>query len=178
MSEITAFIALGSNLEKPELQLQRAVDEIDLSDGMWLQSCSRLYRSDPVGPEDQPDYCNAVISITTSLQPEPLLDTLQTIENHHGRQRSVRWGPRTLDLDILLYGDQQIQSERLTVPHEQMHGRAFVLYPLNDIAPNLYVPNQGTLGSLLNSVPFERLDVIAEHWPWFQGAFSTDEMSS
>ena len=167
MSDITAFIALGSNLEKPALQLQRAVDDIDSSDSMRLLSCSRLYRSDPVGPEGQPDYCNAVISITTSLQPEPLLDTLQTIENHHGRQRSVRWGARTLDLDILLYGDQQVHSERLTVPHERMHGRAFVLYPLNDIAPNLTVPNKGRLATLLDNVPFEGLDVIAERWPWF-----------
>ena len=167
MSEITAFIALGSNLEKPGLQLQHAVDEIDSAAGVKLLNCSRLYRSDPVGSPDQPDYCNAVVSVSTTLKPEPLLDTLQAIENHHGRERSVRWGPRTLDLDMLLYADQQIQTERLTVPHDQMHVRSFVLYPLNDIAPDLSVPNQGSLSSLLDKVPFEGLDVIAEHWPWF-----------
>lgn len=101
---IRAYIALGSNLEKPAGQLQRAVDEIASRSGIDLVSCSRLYRSAPVGPSGQPDYCNAVIAVDTLAQPLALLDQLQAIENNHGRVRTIRWGARTLDLDILLYG--------------------------------------------------------------------------
>ena len=163
---VTAYIALGSNLDNPGHQLQRAVDDIDSEKSISLLKCSRLYRSDPVGPPGQPDYCNAVIAVTTDLSPEPLLDTLQAIENKHGRVRTVRWGPRTLDLDILLYGDEVIDTQRLTVPHYQMHVRSFVLYPLSDIAPDLLVPEHGALSSLLDNVSPDGLDVIAESWPW------------
>ncbi len=163
---VTAYIALGSNLENPGEQLQRAVDEIDSEQNIRLLRCSKLYRTDPVGPPDQPDYCNAVVEIETKLAPEPLLDTLQAIENKHGRVRTVRWGPRTLDLDILLYGNQIIKTERLTVPHCQMHLRGFVLYPLNDIAPDLVIPEGQQLAALLDKVGPEGLDVIADTYPW------------
>ncbi|WP_263081178.1 2-amino-4-hydroxy-6-hydroxymethyldihydropteridine diphosphokinase [Endozoicomonas sp. Mp262] len=163
---VTAYIALGSNLEKPGQQLQRAVDEIDSEHCIQLLHCSRLYRSEPVGPSGQPDYVNAVIAIETELAPESLLDTLQAIENRHGRVRTVRWGPRTLDLDILLYSDQIIKTRRLTVPHYQMHLRNFVLYPLNDIAPDLSIPGGNKLSSLLEKNDPDGLDVIAESYPW------------
>lgn len=162
----TAYIALGSNLEQPELQLQRAVDNIDSVPDMTVTACSKLYQSDPVGPVGQPDYCNAVVAVNTSLKPLQLLNSLQSIENAHGRIRSVRWGPRTLDLDILLYGDQIIESERLTVPHYQMHVRNFVLCPLLDIAPELELPDGKQLKAMVDKLGYQGLNIIAESYPW------------
>ena len=167
---IRAYIALGSNQEKPALQLQRAVDEIDSFADIKVSACSRLYKSVPLAgenvPEDQPDYCNAVVEIETTLSPIELLDTMQSIENSHGRVRTVRWGPRTLDLDILLYGNEVIESERLTVPHYQMHVRNFVLCPLQDIAPNLTLPNGTSVSKLVQNVGSEGLEAIADQYPW------------
>ena len=166
-----AYIALGSNLENPGLQLQRAVDEIDSTAGVQVTGCSKLYQSVPLVaehvPEGQPDYCNAVVEIETSLQPIELLDAMQAIENKHGRVRSLRWGPRTLDLDILLYGNQTIESKRLTVPHYQMHVRNFVLCPLHDIAPSLSMPDGTGVKALLQGTGTEGLQVIADQYPWF-----------
>lgn len=165
---VTAYIALGSNLQSPETQLQGAVDKLSRESGIQLSGCSRLYRSAPVGPAGQPDYLNAVIRITTSLAPEALLDVLQAIENRHGRVRSQHWGPRTLDLDILLYGDQQIASERLTVPHRQMTVRNFVLYPLSDLDPQLRLPGHPTsLPALLAQVGDAGLQPVADAGAWF-----------
>lgn len=161
---ITAYIALGSNLGNPSQQLQSAVKQIQSEKGIKLQDCSSLYQSDPIGVDGQPDYCNAVISIFTRLSPMELLNCLQSIENKHGRVRDVRWGARTLDLDILLYGDQIIKNEQLTIPHNQMHRRSFVLYPLNDITPNLVIPKHGKLSVLLDKVGFNGLRVISTLW--------------
>ena len=163
----TAYVALGSNLEQPELQLQRAVDNIDSAPDITVTACSKLYRSDPVGPPGQPDYCNAVVAVNTALEPLKLLDALQSIENSHGRIRSVRWGPRTLDLDILLYGTQIIELERLTIPHYQMHVRNFVLCPLLDIAPNLELPDGKQLEAMVDELGYQGLSVVAENYPWF-----------
>lgn len=163
---VTAYIALGSNLENPGLQLQRAVDEIASTPGITLSDCSKLYLSDPVGPEGQPDYCNAVVQIETTLAPVELLDAMQAIENLHGRVRSVRWGPRTLDLDILLYGNEVIETERLTVPHYQMHVRNFVLCPLADIVPELVLPSGAFLQKLVEENGRQGLSVIAQTYPW------------
>ena len=163
---VTAYIALGSNLENPGMQLQRAVDEIASVPGIELSGCSQLYLSDPVGPEGQPDYCNAVVKVKTSLEPIALLDAMQAIEQNHGRVRSVRWGPRTLDLDILLYGNQVIESERLTIPHYQMHIRNFVLCPLADISPELVMPNGTSLQALVEENGHNGLNVIAQSYPW------------
>ena len=163
----TTYIALGSNLENPGLQLQRAVDEIDSTTGMTLTGCSKLYLSDPVGPEGQPDYCNAVIQVETTLEPIALLDAMQAIENNHGRVRTVRWGPRTLDLDILLYGNEVISCERLTVPHYQMHVRNFVVCPLSDISPDLTLPSGEKLSSLVEELGSKGLQILAETYPWF-----------
>ncbi|WP_067516257.1 2-amino-4-hydroxy-6-hydroxymethyldihydropteridine diphosphokinase [Endozoicomonas ascidiicola] len=162
-----AYIALGSNLEQPELQLQRAVDEIDSFPGITLAGCSKLYQSDPVGPPGQPDYCNAVIAVDTTLTPIALLDAMQRVENDHGRVRSERWGPRTLDLDILLYGNEVVESERLTIPHYQMHLRNFVLLPLMDISPDLMLPGGMQLRKLAEKMGQDGLSVIAEQYPWF-----------
>ena len=164
-----AYVALGSNLENPGLQLQRAVDEIDTYPEIRVTGCSRLYQSVPLAgenvPDGQPDYCNAVVEIETSLSPIELLDAMQAIENDHGRARTVRWGPRTLDLDILLYGNEVIETERLTVPHYQMHVRNFVLCPLQDIAPDLVLPNGTSVKALANEAGSEGLKAITEQYP-------------
>ncbi|MDP0562650.1 MAG: 2-amino-4-hydroxy-6-hydroxymethyldihydropteridine diphosphokinase [Candidatus Endonucleobacter sp. (ex Gigantidas childressi)] len=162
----TSYIALGSNLGNSRHQLQCAVYDMDSEKSINLLRCSKLYRSSPIGPPGQPDYYNAVIAVTTDLPPESLLDTLQSIEHEYGRIKTVRWGPRTLDLDILLYGDQTINTPRLTIPHDQLHLRSFTLYPLNDISPNLIVPGHGVLSTLLNNIDSADLNVIADSWPW------------
>lgn len=136
-----AFIGLGSNLDDPRSQLLAALDQLAAIPGTRLVAVSSIYQSAPVGPPDQPDYLNAVAELATSLAPEALLDALQAIETKQGRVRGRRWGERTLDLDLLLYGDQTIESERLVVPHPQMKQRAFVLIPLQEIAPGLSFPD-------------------------------------
>ena len=146
---IVAYISLGSNLEQPEHQVLSAVEEIAAIPNTILTEISRLYRSAPVGPGEQGDYINAVVEVETTLSPLALLDALQAIEAKHGRKRIVRWGARTLDLDILLYGSECIDSERLTVPHKEMHWRNFVLMPLADINPLLSLPNGESLQELL-----------------------------
>jgi len=142
------YIGLGSNLENPRDQVQRALVELGQIPGTRVDCHSSLYLSAPLGPEDQPDYVNAVARLSTELQPLPLLDALQRIEQKHGRVRERHWGPRTLDLDILLYGDHCIDLPRLLVPHPHMHQRGFVLKPLLEIAPDLCVPGRGPLVEL------------------------------
>ncbi len=162
MSEpaVTAFIGLGSNLENPREQVTRALEELAAIPQSRLDAVSSLYRSAAIGPEGQPDYINAVARLNTGLSPLQLLDALQTIEDAHGRLREERWGARTLDLDLLLYGGQQIESERLIVPHPEMHRRAFVLTPMAEIAPELAIPGQGEVMALLErcgDLPLARL---------------------
>lgn len=148
------YIALGSNQGDPVQQVQTACWALRALPQSQLISCSSLYRSAPMGPQDQPSYINAVLALDTELPPEALLDQLQRIEQEHGRVRKAeRWGPRTLDLDILLYGDQVIQSKRLQVPHYHMHARAFVLYPLAEIAPTLQMPDGTALNDMLQNCP-------------------------
>ena len=134
---VCCFIALGSNLDSPIQQVNKALRAIRKIPGVTLMQCSSLYESAPLGPQDQPDYINAVAKIHTSLEPHSLLDQLQSIEANQGRQRSMRWGARTIDLDILLYGERTINSERLCIPHPGLRGRNFVIHPLYEIAPNL-----------------------------------------
>jgi len=150
MSLLTqAFIGLGSNLETPLEQVTRAVQEIAQLDQTELLAQSRWYRSNPVGPEGQPDYINGAVLISTALDAHELLDKLQDIENAHRRVRKLHWGPRTLDLDILLFGQQTIATERLTVPHAYLRERSFVLYPLADMCRDLVLPSGEELESLL-----------------------------
>lgn len=145
---ITAYIALGSNLDTPIDQLHRALQAIKALPQTTLLAVSSFYQSKPLGPQDQPDYVNAVTKIETALAPLVLLDELQRIENEQGRVRLRRWGERTLDLDILLYGNEIIQNERLTVPHYDMNNREFVIVPLAEIAPDLVLPNGTKLAEL------------------------------
>lgn len=147
--KVHAWIGLGSNLSDPLLQLATAITELSALPGTRLTGQSPFYRSSPMGPQDQPDFVNGVALIETSLMPEALLDALQAIELRHGRERLRHWGPRTLDLDLLLYGQQVIQSERLTVPHPGVATRDFVLRPMLDLDPELTLPDGRPLGQLL-----------------------------
>lgn len=150
---ITAYIAIGSNLADPVVQAKSAIEALKQLPKSRFLCASQLYSSTPMGPQNQPDYINAVAAIETELTPLELLDCTQAIELKQGRVRKEeRWGPRTLDLDIILYGDEVIDSERLTVPHYGMKEREFVLYPLAEIAPNLTLPDGTELSQLLTIV--------------------------
>lgn len=150
---ITVFIAVGSNLGNPVSQANVAIEALKHLPRSEFIQASSLYSSTPMGPQNQPDYINAVVELKTELTPLELLDCTQTIELEQGRVRKEeRWGPRTLDLDILLYGNEVIDSERLTVPHYGMKEREFVLYPLAEIAPNLTLPCGTRLDDLLKVV--------------------------
>ena len=129
-----AYIGLGSNLGNPTAQVRQALGELAGLPLSTLVAQSSLYATPPVGPQDQPDFINAVAVIKTALSPLALLDQLQALEQRHRRQRLRHWGPRTLDLDLLLYGQQAIERPRLKVPHPYMHERAFVLVPLVEVA--------------------------------------------
>jgi 2-amino-4-hydroxy-6-hydroxymethyldihydropteridine diphosphokinase len=155
----TAWIGLGSNLGQPERQLRAATWALAALPGSELGAVSPVYRSRAIGPGQQPDYLNAVAALETALAPLALLDALQDIEQRQGRVRTVRWGPRTLDLDILLYHDRTLDQPRLQVPHPRLAERAFVLYPLQDIAgPNLLLPDGAELGKLVSACPGDGLE--------------------
>jgi 2-amino-4-hydroxy-6-hydroxymethyldihydropteridine diphosphokinase len=158
------YIGLGSNLATPLAQLRSAFKALAALPHSHLHGQSPFYASDPLGPADQPRYVNAVAALDTALSPLQLLDALQAIEQEQGRMRKAeRWGPRTLDLDILLFGDRQLDEPRLCVPHYHMHARAFVLYPLADLAPELRLPDGRSLAELLAACPFVGLERLAEH---------------
>ena len=151
---IDAFIALGSNLQQPLTQLQQATGAIAALPDSHIATASSVYRSAAVGPGDQPDYLNAVLKLETALAPLALLDALQAIETRQGRVRELRWGARTLDLDILLYGTHALALPRLQVPHPRMAERDFVLYPLLEVGgPNLMLPGGAELGTLESNCP-------------------------
>lgn len=151
---IPAYIGLGSNLQEPIGQLRSAVIALGGLRDSRVAAVSRVYRSAAVGPGDQPDYLNAVLRLDTALAPEALLQQLQAIETSQGRIRIERWGARTLDLDILLYGELEIVTPTLTIPHPALSSRNFVLYPLADISgPNLVLPDGSDLGTLLARCP-------------------------
>lgn len=130
-----AYIGLGSNLDGPAQRIERAIAALDRLPLTRLLATSPRYASRPVGPQDQPDFVNAVACVSTRLSPLALLDQLQALEQRQRRQRLRHWGPRTLDLDLLLYDEQTLDLPRLKLPHPAMHQRAFVLVPLADIAP-------------------------------------------
>ena len=151
MQGTTAYIGLGSNLEEPIQQVRTALEELDEIKLTNVVQHSSLYRSDPVGPAGQPDYINAVAEIKTRLEPMPLLRALQSIEQDHDRVRIQRWGPRTLDLDLLIYADQKIDEPDLIVPHIMIAERSFVLYPLAEIAPDIQIPGLASMVDLLKN---------------------------
>ena len=148
----TAYIALGANLGDPVFTVNAAFEAISKLPQTQLMATSALYRTAPVGITEQPEFINAAARVETRLAPEALLDALLAIEQQFGRVRELRNGPRTLDLDVLLYDDLVLDTPRLTLPHPRLHLRAFVLYPLADVAPELRIPGRGTLAAWLPAV--------------------------
>ncbi len=152
-----AYIAIGSNLASPLEQVNAAVQALGDIPQTRIVALSSFYRTPPLGPQDQPDYLNAAIALDTALNAEALLDNTQRIELQQGRVRKEeRWGPRTLDLDIMLFGDAVINTERLTVPHYDMKRRGFMLWPLFEIAPDLIFPDGESLSALLAQLNAEK----------------------
>ncbi|HEY8067936.1 MAG TPA: 2-amino-4-hydroxy-6-hydroxymethyldihydropteridine diphosphokinase [Burkholderiales bacterium] len=144
-----AYVGLGANIGEPRQQIEAAVAELKKLPDTNLVLASGVYKSSPLGYLEQPDFLNAVVRLDTGLPPEALLDRLQEIENRHGRERPFAGAPRTLDLDLLLYGDSVQVTPRLTLPHPRMHERAFVLEPLTEIAPDIAIPGHGAASELL-----------------------------
>ena len=156
-----AYIGLGSNLDQPVAQVTRAITALaGLADSHFVCH-SALYRSPPLGPVDQPDFVNAVAALLTTLSPRALLEALLSLEMELGRAaRHIRWGPRTIDLDLLVYADRRISEPGLTVPHPGIAERRFVLEPLAEIAPELWLPGLGRVSKILKvcqSDPVQRL---------------------
>jgi 2-amino-4-hydroxy-6-hydroxymethyldihydropteridine diphosphokinase len=156
-----AYVGLGANLGEPRQQLEDALVAMGGLPHTRVAARSSFYRSAPVGYAAQPDFVNAVAVLDTALAPGVLLEGLQGIERRHGRERSFRDAPRTLDLDLLLYGDEQIARPGLTVPHPRMHKRAFVLRPLAEIAPDARVPGRGRAVELLEKCSGQDVERIA-----------------
>ena len=152
---VSAYVGVGSNLDEPAEQVRSALRELDQIPYSRCARTSSLYVSSPLGPLEQPDFINAVAFVETGLPVETLLEQLQAVEGAHGRRRDgTRWGPRTLALDLLLYGDRRSNSPRLVLPHPGLHKRNFVLYPLLEIAaPELPIPGRGSLGELIKDCP-------------------------
>ena len=146
-----AYVGLGANIGEPRRQLQTALKELTGLPKTRMTATSGLYRSAPLGYPDQPEFLNAVVELDTELSAEALFDNLQEIERVHGRERPFAGAPRTLDLDLLLFGDASLATPRLTVPHPRMHQRAFVLRPLAEIAPQASIPGRGKARELLSA---------------------------
>ncbi|NIY47998.1 2-amino-4-hydroxy-6-hydroxymethyldihydropteridine diphosphokinase [Cedecea colo] len=148
-----AYIALGSNQASPLEQVASALNAIAAIPHSRVVATSSFYRTPPLGPQDQPDYLNAAVALETALSPEALLDHTQRIELEQGRVRKAeRWGPRTLDLDIMLFGDLILSTPRLTVPHYDMRNRAFMLVPLSEIAPDCTFPDGQRVADVLEKL--------------------------
>lgn len=160
---IVCYIGLGSNLDGPERQIRTAFEALDKLPETNLVKHSSLYRSQPLGQKDQPEYINAVAELETSLTALILLKHLQQIESDHGRRRgSERWASRTLDLDLLMYGDEQISEQGLVVPHPEMANRNFVLRPLLELAPDIAIPGLGPAKFLLDQIGLTGLEQLSE----------------
>ena len=153
-----AFIGLGSNLDSPRQQIITAIQSLEEIKSTRVLSSSSLYKSKPLGPQDQDDYINAVVKLETNLEAIDLLDCLQKIENDHGRVRNEHWGPRTLDLDILMYGDEIIENDRLTIPHSEIVNRSFVLIPMAEIDSACVIPGKGLLSDLISGIKQDDLE--------------------
>lgn len=148
---IRVYIGIGSNLDNPVAQVLEAVEELEMIPDTILAERSTLYSAKPMGPADQPDYVNAVVAMDTLLSADEIHKALIKIEDLQGRVREgEKWGPRIIDLDLLLYGNSTIDTATLTVPHPGMHERDFVIIPLEEVAGNLKIPGRGNLYSLIN----------------------------
>lgn len=151
------YLSLGSNLNNPQQQLETAFIELNQLPKTQLVKKSSLWSSQPIGPQDQPDFINAAALISTQLEPLELLDQLQGLEKKHQRKKLRHWGERTLDLDIISYGNLVLTSPRLNLPHPEAKNRAFVLLPLAEINPQLVLPALGSLNELITALPKQQL---------------------
>ena len=156
-----AFVALGANLANPVTQVRAALEALTRLPESRLLRASSLYRTAPVGIHGQPDFINAVAVLETSLLPNALLSALFEIEAQFGRRRDFRHAPRTLDLDLLLYGNETIDTPELKLPHPRMHLRAFVLAPLLEIAPDCAIPGRGSAAAWLPAVSMQPIEKLA-----------------
>jgi len=160
-SFVTAYVALGGNLEDPRRQVLAGIDALtQLPHTQWT-AASSLYRTAPAGYAGQPDFINAVACVCTTLAPRALLEHLLAIERAHGRVREFPNAPRTLDLDIVLYGEQVVDEPGLTIPHPRLHERAFVLAPLVEIAPEIAIPGRGRARDLLAALGMQGVEKLA-----------------
>ena len=155
------YVALGSNLDDPVAQVRAGAQALGKLPGTQLICCSSLYRTAPVGVTEQPDFINAVCAADTDMPAGALMQSLLDIERAQGRQRAIPGGPRTLDLDLLLYGELVCHEPGLTLPHPRLHERAFVLYPLSEIAPGLNIPGRGLVESLLAGCAGQAIERLA-----------------
>jgi 2-amino-4-hydroxy-6-hydroxymethyldihydropteridine diphosphokinase len=158
---VKAFVGLGSNLGDSAATVRSALQELGSLSASTLLARSSIYRTAPIAPDPQPDYINAVAELDTALAPAALLASLLALEARHGRVRPAPNAPRTLDLDLLLYGDRVIDEPGLTVPHPRMHERAFVLRPLIEIAPDCVIPGRGLARDCLSQTSSQRVEVLA-----------------
>lgn len=159
----TAFVALGSNLSKREEYLSEAIDMLNEHEAIRVSKRSSVYETEPVGYVDQNDFLNMVIQVETNMSAYQLLGQCQQIEQELGRKRVVKWGPRTIDLDILLFNDEHMTAERLTIPHPHMHERAFVMVPLVDVNPTVEIPTlHQTAQEVLDGLPKEEVRSMNE----------------
>ncbi len=159
---VVAYIALGSNLDEPHAHVRRGMQALATLPQTVLERCSSLYRTAPVGITTQPDFVNAVCRVRTRLSPEQMMQALLAVERAHGRVRDgVRGGPRTLDLDLLLHGRARCASGELVLPHPRLHERAFVLYPLAELDPQLDIPGHGAVATLAAACHGQRIERLA-----------------
>lgn len=161
---VTAYIGIGSNLNDPAQQVTQAFAELAALPQSQLLGRSSLYLSRPLGPQDQPDFVNAAAKLGTALPPLVLLRELQAVEVRHGRSREHErhWGPRSLDLDLLIYGELRMQTAELTLPHPHLHERSFVLYPLAELAPELVIPGHGPVQTLRDVCRLPAIELYRE----------------
>lgn len=165
----SVYLGLGSNLDNPIKQVVSAIDELGHVEKIDVRAVSNIYKSKPLEVENsdesvpQEDYINAVVQVDTSYKPEVLLDIVQAIELKHHRVKMYRWGPRSLDIDILIYDEMILKTTRLVLPHIEIVNRDFVLYPLNDINPNLVIPKFGKLSALLSNVSNDDLVLLGDY---------------
>lgn len=156
-----AYVAIGSNLSDPAKQVRSACERLAQLEDTRLVSQSRLYRTAPLGPQDQPEFVNACAGLLTRLTPEALHAVLRSVEREMGKvPPPVRWGPRVIDLDLLMYANERRATPELTLPHPRMHERNFVLYPLAELAPTLEVPGHGRIADLAEQVGRQGLELL------------------